>query len=259
MSDDFDDIAEKYIHDVFKEELGFSIEKIPELNRKTPDFKAHKCGENFLIEVKSKHPNRQDSSNRKDVLLSGQVWGEKIDLVRTKNYTKNISEAKNQLTEDSKYSEYFKLVCFVVFGFNANARIEQIIAGTYGRETIADWSNSGPMMHCYYFSESDFYRYRNDIDGLILVDANIGAAHLCLNDHSSKYAGLSKSSLSTAFEGGVLDPQVEAQIGEAMIVEGNIDRSDRGAVLTHVKEKYGLGDLTMTMPMKQIMGETLLN
>ena len=251
--------AEDYIHLTFSEQFGYHIEKIPESDQPRPDFYAEKDGDEYLIEVKSKEPN-VDLKQRRDLLLtSGQVFDETYSMVRQSGITKTISEAKNQLIALDPNNSYFRLVCVVGLGHNAEARLSQVEATLFGRTTVVDWSTEdGPMKHCYYFHFSDFFRYRAELDGAILMNANGESGWLCINDLAPRYSALRQSSIVRTFGTAVIDPPELERSGDAWIVDGNVDRRNKTAVINYVRDKYSLGTLVMDMEMKHISAQVLV-
>lgn len=89
---------------------------------------------------------------------------------------------------------------------------------------------------CYYFDHSEFYRFRDSLDGAIVSSLDEGK--LCLNTLSARYESLRKSGLARSVGNGLCDPVSLTADGSAWIVDGAIDRLDENAVLRYLSEKY---------------------
>lgn len=151
------------------------------------------------------------------------------------------------------------MICFVGTGHNAEARLLQLEATLFGRTTVCDWSTeNGPCRDCYYFGFSDFYKYRDILDGAILIDANSEEGKLCINDHSPRYNRFRESSLAQVFGTAVIDAPKLDHDGDAFIVYADIDRKNKQAVFDYLRRKYSLGDLVMDMDMKMASAQVLV-
>lgn len=240
-------------------EWGFAVDKVSEAANERPDFYAVKDDDEYLIEVKSKEPSQEQERRRDEVLLSGKVYDESYELIRQSGLTKVVSKGKNQLKKYKSEADYFRVICFVGTGHNAEARLLQLEATLFGRTTVCDWSTeNGPCRDCYYFGFSDFYKYRDILDGAILIDANSEEGKLCINDHSSRYNRFRESSLAQVFGTAVIDAPKLDHDGDAFIVDADIDRKNKQAVFDYLRRKYSLGDLVMDMDMKMASAHVLI-
>lgn len=254
---DFD--PEDYVQSLLEEEMGFSVDKIPESDVMTPDFHASKETSHYLIEVKSKSPSSELSEDRDRQLQSGKVFEESYALTRQSSITKIVSGAKSQLASMPPGPDCCRLLCFVGLGHNANAKLEQIEATLFGTRTVIDWTTEdGPSMQCYYFGFSDFYLYSDYIDGALLLDPARNCGRLAVNHHSPRYDIMKDSAMVVAFGEGVLDPlRMEAK-GTAWVVDSDIDRRNETAVIEYVKKKYSLGPRVTAMAMEHFSAGVLV-
>jgi len=251
-----DNSSEEYIFAVLTE-WGFEVQKIPEAAHERPDFYAVSGDDEYLVEVKGKEPSRKQEQRRDELLLSGKVYDESYDLLRQSGLTKIVSKGKNQLKQYKSEADYFRVICLVGTGHNAEARLLQLEATLFGRTSVGDFSTESPLKHCYYFGFSDFYKYRDILDGAILIDANSEEGKLCINDHSPRYNKFRESSLARVFGTAVIDAPELDRKGEVFVVDSNIDRNDKNSVIDYVREKYSLGDLVMDMDMKMASAQVL--
>ncbi len=236
---------------------GFHVEKIPHAKNKTPDFFASKNNDNYLIEVKSKIPSKEVDLARKTAFDAGDIFETIEPISRLSKHSKIISTAKNQLIANGSENT-FKIICLICLGHNAEANAAQFEASLYGSTNVSEWTGNSPLLPCYYFRHSDFYKYRSHIDGAIVMYDRHGQhlqAKLCLNDHSTKYELLKFSELQKIFGTAIVDPQSEEKNNNAYIVDGNIDRNSPNHVLDYLKTKYTLGPLTNNMDMNFISAE----
>lgn len=246
---------EKYIQFAL-DDWGFHVEKVPEAKEKRPDLYAFKDGDDYLIEVKAKEPSLENKKRRQEYLLSGRVFDDTYVMLRQSGLTKTVSEAKNQLKDYQPGTTYFRLICFVGLGHNAEARLNQVKATLYGSTTVGDWSKKPAVLkHCYYFGFSDFYNYRGILHGAILSDANTGNTNLCINDLSPRYREFKESSITHLFGTAAIDPRDQEREGEAYVVDSGVDRRNKHAVLDYIRQKYSLGDLVLDMDMKSVSVE----
>lgn len=98
------------------------------------------------------------------------------------------------------------------------------------------------MRKCYFFRNSDFYRYRHHLDGAVAAHLNGDTVtmKLCLNPHAEGWKALRDSPYARNFKLGLIDPVAEEAAGEAYIVDGDISRADEYAVIQFLEKKYGL-------------------
>ena len=241
------------------EDMGFSVDKLPESEVMTPDFYASKGADHYLIEVKSISPSGELIEKRDRQLESGKVYEESHTLKRQSSITKIVSGAKNQLAAGTPDPNCCRLLCFVGLGHNATAKLDQTEATLFGTWTVTDWTTEdGPSMQCYYFGFSDFYRYCEYIDGALLLDPARDRGRLAVNHHSPRYDIMKDSAMVVAFGDGVLDPLRMEANGTAWVVDSDVDRRDEVAVLEYVKKKYSLGTRVTVMAMDHFSAGVLV-
>lgn len=240
--------TEEMVRKFLEEHFGLQVEKIPECEQKTPDFFVHNGEEKYLIEVKEKESNPEISQGREKALSNGELY-EIAQSIEPKTTLANIVRSgKRQIDSFVEDENTFRIIWVHCSGLAYSATKDQILSGIYGSETVVDWGNEGAFSGtCYYFNESQFFRYRDDIDAVIVSCRN-SEVQMCLNNHSPRYQALKSSSLSVNFKQGLCDPLAQEEYGLAFIVDAPIDRSDTNAVLSFLKEKYNTEKL-MVMPM----------
>jgi len=243
--------TEDMVKRVLEENFCLSVEKIPECEQRTPDYHAYAEGEDYLIEVKEKESNPDMQQGREEAFAAGELF-EIAQSIEPQTVLSNIVRSgKQQITSFADNDATYRIIWIHCKGLGYEATREQIVAGIYGAETLVDWGGEEAFSGlCYYFSESLFFRYRNDIDAVIISCRN-GEVQMCLNDHSARYDALKSSSLATNLGDGLHDPQKNVEEGCAFMVDASIDRGNKGAVLEYLKNKYNTEQL-MVMKMKHI-------
>jgi len=90
---------------------------------------------------------------------------------------------------------------------------------------------------CYYFDYSDFYRYKDDLDGAILSKNEVML--LVLNNHSPKYEKFLASDFVKRFGSEfIIDPPEREKEGKIWIADCEIPRKEENQILGYLKEKY---------------------
>lgn len=232
--------TESLVKRVLEEHFHFEVEKIPESNKKTPDFLVLDGTNEYLVEVKEKGSNPETIRTRRDAFSKGEIFRLSESLA-TKSVLQNVvRDGRKQIDSYATNQSTFRIVWIHCRGLAYDATLEQIITGLYGSETIIH--NDVDSIHsrlCYYFSFSQFYKYRDTIDAVMITGQN-GEAVLCVNNHSPRYEQLKKSELVNAMSVGVRDPINEEIEGRAFLVDGAVDRDNPSEVLFFLSKKYNI-------------------
>lgn len=236
------------------EELGFTVEKIPEKNdRKEADFLAKFGDDCFLIEAKIKSDSESEINNKEDALSRGDVFVSEASLGRDETISTIIRYASKQLRSSSiSFDHKYKLVFIFCVDINTKTKSDKVIDTLYGRTQIIEMNKQNPVPKpCYFFRHADLYRRKGDIDGVIVgYEYFQGRANfqLCLNTYSDNYSKLKSSLLSSKFGVALVDPIGEEKNQKAYIPDIDVPRSKLNdcyltpfdnPMLHHLKEKYG--------------------
>lgn len=216
----------------------FSVEKIPESlvsGEKRPDYKAWTDIETYLIEVKSREDDADEMQERENVLNQGDVYSEHKPLIRKNRVSGIIRSAYDQLKDYGK-SEWFKIAWLCATGNAQEAKFEQFKAALYGTTQVFDLDGDDYHRACYFFRNSDFFRYRNVLDAAFV--STLTEVTLCLNPHSHKFEEIRSSALVGKLGSVVINPVASESVGDAYIVDSDVDRNDENAVLEYLREKY---------------------
>lgn len=218
------------------EDWGFSVEKIPTSSEKTPDFLVRDDRSTYLFEVKTRGDDPEETNERNEVLNQGQIYHEHKPIVRKNTVAGIIRDASEQLRG---YGEATWLRIAWLCGIERAqiAKREQFKRALYGQTQIYDLDGDNHHRPCYFFGNSDFFRYSDALDAAIV--STVSEATLCLNPHSSRFKELQESKLVTKFGSAVCDPMAEEAAGEAYIVDSSMDRTNEDEVLEFLRNKYG--------------------
>ncbi|MCG8064882.1 MAG: hypothetical protein N0C89_12150 [Candidatus Thiodiazotropha endolucinida] len=148
-----------------------------------------------------------------------------------------------------------RIVWLLSTGYLAEPNMHQFEATLYGSTTVCDWSDEGECKVCYFFYNSDFFRFRDTLDAAIVSTEQ--EAKLLLNPLSSRYESMKSCSLVEKIGKAVVDPIAEEQEGFAFYVDGEVDRNDKNAVLNYLRKKYN-ADKMLDITMNYMSGTVLV-
>jgi hypothetical protein len=224
------------------EKWGATVTSIPESSDEEADLLATLNGCRLLIEEKTKLDDPANQRARQLALDTGQLRASTLPIIHNNRISGVIRKAADQLTSTSNRVEHdLRVLWFTGVGFDAEAKHLQLIATLYGSTNIID-SISKHIKECYFFRNSDFYRYRNHFDGAIAAHLNGHAVtmKLCLNPYSANWEALRDSPYAQKFLNGPIDPLAQEARGEVYIADTDTDRNHESAVLNYLQQKYGL-------------------
>lgn len=219
------------------ESWGFQVKKLKSRpNSRTADLLVTK-DQRYLIELKERRDDPIRVADARKRLLRGELV-ETSDTAGYKNRVSGIIRSGvEQLRLHRDVDHDFGLLWLHSAGDYPDAKMRQFLATLYGITNITDLYGDSYHRPCYYFYNSDFFRYHGDLDGAIL---SAGAQEqLCINNLSPRAAALRGSNLSRAFAGRVLDPEAKEARGEAYVADTDADRRDPEGVLRYLRQKYG--------------------
>lgn len=227
---------EKFIIEVFKS-LKYDAKKIPESDNKTPDFLVSSNTDNhtYLVELKTKFDNENKINKRKEKLLEGEVVLD-VDSIHRKNRISGVIRSASDQLESSKTKCDFNIIWLYALGEDPEVQIQQFESTLYGIVNIFVLSKDHHIP-CYYFDFSDFYNFRDIIDGAIISTTN--SLKICLNTYSKKYIELKKSALIKKLQAGVIDPNELEKKGIAYIADCDLNRRDETKLTSYLAKKYG--------------------
>ena len=219
-------------------EWGFLVIKIPESNNKgekRPDFEVKVDGITYLIEVKSREDDKEEISEKRATLEQGEIYGQHKPLVRKNTVSGIIRDACEQLKNYGS-DDCFRIVWLCAIDEAQTAKFEQFKAALYGKTQMFDLDGDGHHRPCYFYRNSDFFRYRNILDAAIV--STLSQVELCFNPFSVKNVELHTSRFAKTFKDSVCDPIKDESEGYAYIVDSDIDRKNENAVMRYLQKKY---------------------
>lgn len=234
---------EQLVQEIFKH-FGFRAEKIPECNEKTPDFIVKDSGLTFLVELKEKYDSPEFTQNRAQVLEKGDHF-EHVEIMRRNNsISKRITQSYEQLrAQKNRYQADFCLIFLFAAGHYQSNQFGQFISTLYGSKFLVPIGpGAGTGKPCYYLGNSDFYRFRDVLDGAILSTER--QLKFCVNILSENYAQLIASSLGRCFKDGTVDPRQREKDGIAYILDSSVNRESEEEIESYFREKYGIEKYT---------------
>jgi len=231
----------------FFETLGCSVERIAPAQDPQADFRIQHESDRYIVEVKGRGPDQDFARQLRE---SGQA-GSQAPMSRTNTISRQVSEAAGQLaTTDPTDDASIRLMAFVAAGDDPELQVDQFQKTLYGTVDLLKEASPRPLaVPCYYFTHSDFFRYRH-IDGALVLAPS--GARLCVNDKGNHCSQLRASGLFTRLNahGAVTDPERAESSGEGFIADTGHDRADEDGVLAYVREKYSRPELITFKPIK---------
>jgi hypothetical protein len=236
----------------FFEGFGYHVDKIAEATDETPDFLISDDTSSYVLELKTKYPSEAESEARKRLLDAGVIHNLHESIIGKNRLSGIIKKAKDQL--ESHEERDLRIVWLLAAGYLAEPRMLQFEATLYGLAPLIGGPN-GRTGDCFFFYNSDFYRYRDVLDAAIVSTES--EMRLLLNPLSPRYMEMKNSSLPKRLGGAVADPPELDKNGKAFLVDSDVDRNDKDAVLGYLREKYQSPDL-VALTMSYLSGTMLI-
>ena len=160
--------------------LGYHIEKIAESDIASPDIFIYDSTSSYLVELKTKFPSDEEIKERNIALEYGKIHNVFEAITINNRLSGIIKKAIKQL--ESNYADsVYRLVWLHSTGHLAELRMQQFVSTLYGSESII--TDIKPY-DCYFFYNSEFFRFRDIFDGAIVSYNNY--LSLLLNPLSPK-------------------------------------------------------------------------
>ena len=222
---------------------GADVQPLPTSTNEECDWLVSLETSSLIAEEKTKLEDALAIDARLKTLRGGGVHGETVSLKSNNRLSGIVKKAVSQLSSTGAHVEHdLRVLWFTGTGFDAEAKHYQLISTLYGSARLFELNGDGHHRTCYFFRNSDFYRFRDVLDGAYVtyLTGNTLNVKLCLNPHSTRCQKLRDSPFAARLQKGLIDPAVEEKEGDAYIVDGNVERSDEGAVMQYLQAKYGL-------------------
>jgi hypothetical protein len=224
------------------EAWGAKVISLPASSQEGCDLFAEMDGVRLLVEEKTKFDDPAAVLARSEALASGSVHGSTLPLRGNNRISGIVRKASKQLSSTGAQMPHdLRVVWFTGVGFDAQAKHFQFISTLYGSTRIFEIERPG-MRECYFFRNSDFYRYRDHLDGAVAayVEGQTVTVKLCLNPYAEAWEALRDSPYARRFKVGLIDPVAEEAAGHAYIADSDMPRTDDASILRFLEQKYGL-------------------
>jgi hypothetical protein len=229
--------TEDFVSEFLKDQ-GFSVRKIETSDRKSPDFLVRDSSHTYLLEVKTKYEDTQKAASDRALMERGGIAVGRETMGRKNSVSTVVREAGRQLSEGDEEAD-FRVVWLQAGGRHPSVQFDQLSNTLYGSVDMLDRLSDAPMSPCYYFTHSEFFRLKDQLDGAVVTDGE--RVKFCLNAFSERYEALKESKLCRTFDPGIEDPVAREAAGEAYIADCDFDRGTKegkAAVLAWVRKKY---------------------
>ena len=217
-----------------------SAEEVPTSNKEESDWLATLGGFRLLIEEKTKLEDPARTAARSEALKANEVFGGTTPLSRNNRLSGIIRKASGQLTSTGTTLDHdARVVWLTAVGFDAETKYYQAFSTLYGTTKVFELGKSS-MRDCYFFHQSDFFRFRSHLDGAVIafLSGETVTMKLCLNPYGERWQALRDSPFASKFPTGLVDPVAQETSGQALMVDTDIDRKDTNAVLAFLQDKY---------------------
>lgn len=221
---------------------GANVTPIPTSSKEESDLLVEYPGLRLLVEEKTKFEDPTREAERNETLAQGQVHGSTQPLRHNNRLSAIVGKASKQLSSTGAEVDHdLRIIWFTGAGFDGEAKHHQFMSTLYGSTRVFQL-HEPTMRTCYFFRNSDFFRYREQLDGAVAsyLNGNSITLKLCLNPYSAQWQALRDSTFASNFKVGLVDPMAEEARGEAYIADTDIQRTDEFAVLRFVEQKYDL-------------------
>ena len=227
------------------EAWGAKVTPLSTSSKDESDLLAELDRVRLLVEEKTKFDDPAAVQARDAALARGAAHGSTLPLRHNNRISGIVRKATKQLSSTGADTEHdLRVLWFTGVGFDAQAKHFQFISTLYGSTRIFELDKP-QMRECYFFRNSDFYRYGDCLDGAVAayLSGNTVTVKLCLNPYSQAWEALRDSPYARNFKLGLIDPVAEEAAGEAYIADTDLPRSDEHAIIRFLEKKYGLKEV----------------
>jgi hypothetical protein len=237
MSRDKEDREEAHMRRVLEAE-GFAVCRVPTTSTETADYRVSDGDNRYVIEVKRKEDDdaRIEAFNKK-FAETGEARREE-PAGRTNAIAGIIQKAAGQLKSIACPGE-FKVIWFAPRGESPELQIDQFRSTVYGEVPmiLVTGNQVRPPVPCYYYTFSKFFEFK-EVDAAIVATESKGL--LYLNDFSQSASQFRATKLFKMFEAcnAAVDPTARERVGEALILDGSVNRRDKAACYSALLKKY---------------------
>lgn len=225
----------------FYKPQGFKVTRIEASDvEKRPDAEIRGASELALVEIKTKWDAEAEAEKRQLAFDRNEVYFRQSPILKSNTHAGVIRDAARQLNAMLPDGPHFRIAWVRFDGPFASANRIRFRSTLYGIRRVADLED-GTGYDCHDFDDSAFYRWRTELDAVVLESSN--ELHLCLNDFSPRYEIFRRSKIASVLSGGINDPMGMERSGLILRVDVAAKRKNDDTKLAHLREKYGLPQL----------------
>jgi hypothetical protein len=237
----------------FFRKFGIELKDIPKTSIQTPDFEFALGNEKYTIELKIKGDDLEDVQGQVSQLKKKKIIAKLIPIAPRNRLSGIIRDGVGQLSSYDPDKKTYRVLWLHCDGQKPKIHWERFHSTIYGTETLV--SRGFSLIRCYYFYESAFYKWRNELDVVLLT--TLHELQLCINTISPRVGEIRASQLVHYLSDALCDPNREETLG-AIIADCNIDRSKESEILEYLKKKYKLDNL-QKIPLTSYSGTVLMD
>jgi hypothetical protein len=218
---------------------GVTID-IPPTSDKTPDFEIQWPNESYILELKIKEDDTEEIKTDSAILKRGEILSKSKALSKRNRLSGIIKDGCDQLAAFDPTHVKLHLLWLHCIGLDADLHWEQFRATLFGAQKLIS-SDLTTMAECFYFHSSDFFRYRENLDGAFISYGD--DVTLCVNSLSSLVGALRSSRLYSSLTEGILDPGALETERTVLIADAACPRDSEQNTLEYLRAKYKLTHL----------------
>ena len=257
MSDQVDLARNRVIEELRSHSIDATpITESSKEGEKRPDVLVQDAFGPILIEVKTKlDADGYLAAMERQINTQGHVV-QSDRLKRLGAYSHVLDDAVDQLNAHADAPRALKLAWIECAGLDENDQHMFWRYTAYGIGCVVDFAIEGrpssgngifdiatverSAHECDYFFESDFHKYRNGLDGVLLAKSRDRT--LLVNDRSPNATRALASCIATRVATTVVEPVSAPWPGKRYLADCETDRADNQKTLEYIATKYGLGD-----------------
>ncbi|NQY87034.1 MAG: hypothetical protein HRT51_04660 [Colwellia sp.] len=186
----------------------------------------------------SKNKNTEQLVNTRAEYFENDEVFERVQALSYRNRLSGIikSAAKQLKSQKEKTESEFCFIFILANGMTPSVELSQFSTTLYGKMHVLDTKNMDNSKECYYFTDSEFFRHKNIIDGAFLVSN--GYMELLNNDKSPRYESVISSKFISRFNGYIYDPIKLEEQGKMFYADTDLPRSDKKSIQDFIVDKY---------------------
>ena len=169
------------------------------------------------------------------MLEKGEIYAQHKPLVRKGSESRIIKDGCDQLKSYGS-NDCYRIVWLCAIDGVQLVKFEQFKAALYGTTQLMDLQGDSFYRPCFFFRNSDFFRYKHVLDAAII--STLDHISLCFNPFSAKNTELQASKFAKTFKDSICDPYKDELNGSAYIVDSDVNRGDEKAVMKYLQDKY---------------------